>query len=347
MQTLPRLCVLDPAPLFEGQTATHALNDTVTVARACEDMGYHSYWVQEHHNTPSFASVAPEILIAHIASATQWIKVGAGGVMLPNYSPLKVAEQFTTLSALYPGRIELGIGRATGADPRTSAALLGPGAKTFPVMTRLLMDWLLDAAGEVAIPDNHRAGGIHARPSAQRPDLWILASSPQSAAVAGAMGLPMAFADFLAPGGARAAADAYRSAFSPSAFATAPRLALALVALAAETEARAHELARPATAWNAVRAAGKFIPFPSQQVAENILSRMPQDTIDAAESRSITGTGEIVAQTVLEKADACGADSVYILTIAQPVEARIQSYKAISDAYYNDGRATNPQAARL
>ncbi|MEL6957220.1 MAG: MsnO8 family LLM class oxidoreductase, partial [Pseudomonadota bacterium] len=125
----PILSVLDPAPIFEGRTAQNALADTRDLAVACDELGYSSYWVQEHHNTPCFASVAPEILMADLAARTQSITLGAGGVLLPNYSPLKVAEQFSTLSALYPGRIELGLGRATGADPRTSAALLGPGAQ--------------------------------------------------------------------------------------------------------------------------------------------------------------------------------------------------------------------------
>ena len=135
----PLISVLDPSPIFEGRTGADALSDTIALAQATESLGYRSYWVQEHHNAPSFASVAPEILISAIGAHTKSIKLGSGGVMLPNYSPLKVAEQFVALEALYPERIELGLGRATGADPRASAALMGPGANEFPQMLRLLL----------------------------------------------------------------------------------------------------------------------------------------------------------------------------------------------------------------
>jgi len=210
-----RLSVLDPTPIRTGQTAREALAETRELAVLADRLGYCRYWVQEHHNTPSFAGTAPEILIADLAARTSRIRIGAGGVMLPNYSPLKVAEQFMTLSALQGERIDLGIGRATGADPRTSAALLGPGAHAFPTMFQLLKDWLLEASG-TPLPDDHRAAGIHARPSAGLPELWLLASSSESAAFAGAMGVRLAFAEFLSPTGAAEAVAAYRAAFTPS-----------------------------------------------------------------------------------------------------------------------------------
>jgi luciferase family oxidoreductase group 1 len=160
----PALSILDPSPLFEGQTAADAFANTLALAEALDGRGWRSLWVQEHHNARSFAGAAPEVLIAALTQRTQHLKLGSGGVMLPNYSPLKVAEQFCALEALAPGRIELGVGRATGADPRTSAALLGPGAQAFPTMLRMLMDWMLDASGEAPLPDGHRATGIHVGP---------------------------------------------------------------------------------------------------------------------------------------------------------------------------------------
>lgn len=257
----PALSVLDPSPLFEGRTAKHALNESLALAEALDGSGYRSFWVQEHHNASSFAGTAPEILIAAIGQRTQHLKIGSGGVMLPNYSPLKVAEQFCALEALTPGRIELGIGRATGADPRASAALLGPGTNEFSSMMRLLMDWLLDTSGEVALPEGHPATGIRVGPRGHRPDLWMLSSSTQSAAFAGAMGVKLAFADFLSPGQAGAAIQAYKAAFVPSAFANKPYAAVGLVALAADTEEDAAHLGQSGTAWNIARANGGFIPF--------------------------------------------------------------------------------------
>ena len=214
-----KLSILDPSPIVSGHSAAEALNRTRELALAADEMDYRSFWVQEHHNTESFAGTAPEIMMADLASRTKRLQLGSGGIMLPNYSPLKVAEISTTLSALYPGRIEIGLGRATGADPRASAALLGPGADNFPQMLRMLLDWVLDASDEVPLPPDHRARGISSRPKAAKPDIWVLCSSPSSAAFIGAMGLKLAFADFLNPGLASAALSAYREA-SPVTFCT-------------------------------------------------------------------------------------------------------------------------------
>jgi luciferase family oxidoreductase group 1 len=340
----PILSVLDPAPIFEGRDARQALGDTRKLAVACDDLGYSSYWVQEHHNTPCFASVAPEVLIADLAARTRRIRLGAGGVMLPNYSPLKIAEQFLTLSALHPGRIELGLGRATGADPRTSAALLGPGPDSFPKMLRMLLDWLLDACGDVDLPDNHRAHGIHARPGAPRFPLWALVSSPETAAFAGAMGLRMAYADFLSPGGGEAAIAAYRSAFNPSQFTEAPHAAIAYVALAAASEADARRESAPAAAWNILRASGRFAPFPGTVLAEAILDRIDDASVAAARNRAIVGDPGQVAEAITARCQSARADEVFILTIAESLKTRIASYRMIAEAMQD---SASGRAARL
>ena len=241
----PTLSILDPSPIFEGRSAAAALNETRALARAADAMNYRAYWVQEHHNASSFAGTTPEVLMADLAARTARIALGSGGIMLPNYSPLKVAEWGQTLAQLYPGRIEIGLGRATGAAPRASAALLGPGGQNFPTMLRMLMDWMLDASGEAHFPDDHRVRGIAANPSGPRPDLWMLCSSPASAAFAGQMGVKLAFADFLNPGGAKDALNAYHDAFEPSPFCAEPYAGVGLVVLAAETEAEADRLAAP------------------------------------------------------------------------------------------------------
>lgn len=327
----PVLSILDPSPLFTGQDARHALADSLALAETLDGTAWRAIWVQEHHNTKSFAGTAPEVLIAALSQRTKHLAIGAGGVMLPNYSPLKVAEQFCALEALAPGRVELGLGRATGADPRTSAALLGPGAETFPTMLQLLLDWLLDASGEVPIPDDHRARGIHVGPRGSRPDVWMLCSSPQSAAFAGAMGLKLAFADFLAPGGAGAALAAYRDAFRPSAFAAQPHAAVGLSALAVETEADIPRTAAPLRAWAATRGTGEASAFLPETEALKVVSALPPDVAAMVEQRGIVGTAPEVAKRLSGFATQHGADELFVLTVTERLEDRIRSYQLIAE----------------
>ncbi len=333
MADRPALCVLDPSPVFDGRTPADALIETRALAQAADALGYHRYWVQEHHNAPSFAGTAPEVLIADLAARTSRIKLGSGGVMLPNYSPLKVAEQFAMLSALHPGRIDLGLGRATGADPRTSAALLGPGAQAFPGMLQLLLDWLLDASGETSLPTDHRAHGIHARPAGARPEVWLLVSSAESASFAGAMGLKLAFADFLNPGGARAAIAAYAHAFRPSRFAPEPYSAVGLVALAADSDEDAARLTRPAAAWTIARARGGFAAFPGAAETEAILDAAGPAALEAARARSLAGTGAHVAGRLREIAMQTGAQEFFLLTIAPSLDTRVRSLQLIAEGF--------------
>lgn len=329
----PALSVLDPSPLFSTMIARNAFAESLALAKAVDGMSYRSYWVQEHHNAPSFAGTAPEVLLAALSQKTQRIKLGSGGVMLPNYSPLKVAEQFCALEALAPGRIELGVGRATGADPRASAALLGPGGEAFPNMLRLLMDWMLDASGEVPLPANHRARGIHVGPHGARPDLWMLCSSAASAAFVGAMGLKMAYAEFLGPGGAAEAIAAYKQAFTPSAFADAPHAAIGLVVLAADSKEEAEHVSRPALAWNVVRATGQFMSFPTHEDATTILNQADDSTLTAMQSRSISGSIASVVQSLEAFAAQTEADEFFLLTLGDGYESRLKSYQLLHEAW--------------
>ncbi|MEM9668766.1 MAG: LLM class flavin-dependent oxidoreductase [Pseudomonadota bacterium] len=326
-----QLSVLDPSPIFEGRSARDAFEETRQLAEAADRLGYRSYWVQEHHNSPSFAGTAPEVLIADLAARTSRIKVGSGGVMLPNYSPLKIAEQFAALSALHPGRIELGLGRATGADPRASAALLGPGAREFPQMLNLLLGWLLDTSGEQSIRQGHPAFGIYANPQGNRPDVWMLSSSPQSAAFAGAMGLKLAFADFLSPGGAAAAIAAYRDAFKPSAFAGKPHAAIGLVALAANTAEEAARLSSTLRAWSIGLSFRQGAPFQTVEKAVETLEQADQKLIEAAANRAIIGDLSTVCGKLRDVAKETTADEIFILSVAETTEARIRSYELILD----------------
>lgn len=331
--TKPILSVLDPSPIFEGGTARDAFEQSRALADAADTLGYRSFWVQEHHNTPSFAGTAPEILIADLATRTQNLKIGSGGIMLPNYSPLKVAEQFAALSTLHPDRIELGLGRATGADPRASAALLGPGAKEFPQMLNLLLNWLLDTSGEQAIPPTHPASGIFANPRGHRPDVWMLSSSPQSAAFAGGMGLKLAFADFLSPGGAPQAIAAYRDAFRPSAFAAQPHAALGIVALAADTQDEAERLASTLRAWTLGLGFRQGGAFQRVDKAVQTLAQAYPEALEATASRAIIGDLSTVCAKLSSAADKANADELFILSIAETTQARIRSYELIAEGF--------------
>ena len=326
----PTLSILDPSPIFQGRTATDALNETRALAAWADTSAYRAYWLQEHHNASSFAGTAPEVQMADLAARTQSLTLGSGGIMLPNYSPLKVAEIGQMLSALAPGRIEIGLGRATGADPRASAALLGPGGQNFPQMLRLMLDWLLDASGEVPLPGDHRARGIAANPASPRPDVWILCSSPQSAAFAGAMGMKLAFADFLNPGGAAAALAAYRDAFQPSPFNAQPYCGIGLVALAAETAEEADYLAATIKAWSLARGTGQFSPYLDAASALAALQAAPLEPA----SRAIIGTGEQVAANLRKTANDARANEIFILSITESLQTRINSYRLISEAMH-------------
>ena len=238
------LGVLDLAPIPEGSTAGEALRATTALAQQVEDLGFTRFWVAEHHGMPGVASSSPPVLIAHIADATRAIRVGSGGVMLPNHSSLVVAEQFGMLEALHPGRIDLGIGRAPGTDQATAQALHpraseGRGPDDFP---RQLTDLLGFFTG--SWPENHPYRQVHAVPGeGNGPDLWLLGSSGYSAQVAGALGLPFAFAHHFMPHNTLPALDLYRSSFRPSAALREPYSMIASGVVCADTDEQARFLA--------------------------------------------------------------------------------------------------------
>src|SRR3954471_21193259 len=237
-----RLSVLDQSPVSEGSTGSAALHNTIDLARHADRLGYHRYWVAEHHGGAMLAGPSPEVLIGPIASATGGIRVGSGGVMLPHYSPLKVAENFSILAGLYGDRIDLGIGRAAGTDPMTAHALQRdrsvPPRDDFPDQLAELLAYLEDD-----LPAEHpfaALGKLPGRPGA--PDLWLLGSSPQSAIWAAQLGVGYSFADFINPGGAEIA-QVYRDRFTRGERLDEPRLSVAVWAIAAETGEEAQRLA--------------------------------------------------------------------------------------------------------
>ena len=227
--------VLDLSPITEGSTAAESLRNTLDLARHAERLGYHRYWLAEHHNIPSVASAATSVVIAHVAGGTSTIRVGAGGIMLPNHSPLVIAEQFGTLESLFPGRIDLGLGRAPGSDQITALALRrSAAADTFPQDVVELMALFREPA-----PGQR----VRAIPGAGlRVPLWILGSSLFGAQLAAELGLPFAFASHFAPGLLTQAIDVYRSRFRPSEHLAESRLMLGVNVVAADTDDEARRL---------------------------------------------------------------------------------------------------------
>ncbi len=229
--------VLDLAPIAQGGDAAQAFRNAVDLARHVENWGYQRYWLAEHHNMPGIASAATAIVIAHVAAGTKTIRVGAGGIMLPNHAPLLIAEQFGTLDALYPGRIDLGLGRAPGTDPLTTRALrrnLSGNSDAFPDDVVELMSYFERTAGERAVQAVPGAGA--------KVDVWILGSSLFGAQLAAALGLPYAFASHFAPTHLMRAIEIYRSRFKPSPYLSEPRVMLGVNVVAADTDDEARLL---------------------------------------------------------------------------------------------------------
>jgi luciferase family oxidoreductase group 1 len=327
------LSVLDQSPIAEGSTGADALRNTIDLARLADGLGYHRYWVAEHHGGPMLAGPSPEVLIGPIAAATEGLRVGSGGVMLPHYSPLKVAESFTILAALFPGRIDLGLGRAAGTDPLTTFALQRDRRQAapddFPEQLAELLAYFEDNLPEDH-PFRHLAATLPGRP--ELPEPWLLGSSPQSAIWAGELGLRYAFADFINPQGSEIA-QLYRDRFTSVRGLRAPRTAVAVWALAAPTAEEARELASSSRMSMTLLRRGQLIAVPPPEKAMAFLAREGQPAGGAPRGRrSIVGTPEQVRAGIEAVAQEYGADEVIVVTITYDHEARRRSYELLADA---------------
>jgi luciferase family oxidoreductase group 1 len=331
MTTPLRLSVLDQSPIAEGGTGAAALRNSVDLARLTDGLGYSRYWVAEHHGMPMLASTAPEILIAEIAAATARIRVGSGGVMLPHYSPFKVAETFSMLAGLHPGRIDLGIGRAPGSDRETMYALqrdrrqMSP--DDFPEQLAELLAYYEDD-----FPDAHPFARLAALPGgAERPDVWLLGSSPQSAIWAGELGLPYSVADFINPEGA-ANARLYRERFAASRRRTQPETTVCVSAICAETDDEAQRLAASSRMAFTLLRQGRLIAVPS---VEKALAFLADAGIGerAGGRRVVVGTPGVVRAGLEGVAAEYGAGEVLVVTITHDHEARRRSYELIAGAF--------------
>ncbi|MFC8725023.1 LLM class flavin-dependent oxidoreductase [Streptomyces bacillaris] len=337
---------LDLVTVGQGRTASQALRTGVEIAKLTEARGFHRYWVAEHHSMPGVASSSPAVLLAHIAAHTDRIRLGSGGVMLPNHAPLVIAEQFGTLEAMAPGRIDLGLGRAPGTDGATAAALrrsdrLNEGADDFPQQLSELIRFLDDD-----FPDGHPYARIHAVPgpvqatapggvqSAHRPPVWLLGSSGFSARLAGTLGLPFAFAHHFSARNTIPALDLYRSSFRPSAVLDAPYALIGVSALAADEEAEARrQVLTGALSMVRLRTGRSgLIPSPEEAAAYDF-SPMEREFVDGWLSDVIHGTADEVRTGLDDLAKRTGADELMITANAHGGEARLRSYELIADAY--------------
>ncbi|HEX2167851.1 MAG TPA: LLM class flavin-dependent oxidoreductase [Longimicrobiales bacterium] len=324
------LSVLDLVPIGTGSSAVHALRDSLELARLAETSGYTRYWFAEHHGMPSIASSSPEILIAHIAAATQRMRIGSGGVMLQNHVPLQLAEQFHTLEALYPGRIDLGIGRAPGTDPATSRALR-------PFSPAQFADQLGELIGlsSGTLPADHAFSRVRVIPSGvDLPPIWLLGSSGASAEFAGSRGLGYAFASHFSAAPAEPAARAYRAAFSPSAQFAEPHMMLAVAAICAETDEEADYLASTGDlVWVRLQR-GEFGPPPSPEEALAYpYTEQERSVARSYRALQFIGTPGSLRERIGKAAADAGADEVMVSTMIHDPAARRRSYQLLAEAF--------------
>jgi len=317
-----RLSVLDQSPVPEGSTGPDALRNTLDLAQLADRLGYHRYWLAEHHGL-SLAGPSPEILIGPVAAATERIRVGSGGVMLPHYSPYKVAESFSVLAGLYPGRIDLGIGRASGTDPLTTYALQRDRRAAAPDDFPQQLAELLAHFDRSLPPDHPFARLGHSLPGGdERPEVWLLGSSAQSAVWAAQLGLPYAFADFINPNGAEIAA-AYRER------AEAPHTAVAVWAICADSDDEAERLASSIAMSMAMLRQNRPIPVPPPETALRYLAQHPVP----GGRRRIVGSPATVRAGIEEVAAAYGAEEVIVVTITYDHGARRRSYELLAETF--------------
>jgi len=323
-----RLSVLDQSPISEGMQPAGALHNSVDLARHAEALGYHRYWAAEHHGTPMLACNSPEVLIGAIAAATEEIRVGSGGVMLPHHSPLKVAETFSMLSGLHPDRIDLGLGRAPGTDQVTALALQRDRrrqvADDFREHLAELLGYL-DGRLPADHPFGRLAGTLPGRP--HRPEPWLLGSSPQSAIWAAELGLPYCFADFINSNGAEIVDD-YRGRFAGSERHPAPQAAIAIVAICAETDEEAGRLAASHRMAFSLLRQGRLVAVPTIEQGLRYAEGRPKRP---SSRRFVLGSPATVRAGIEEAAEEYGVDEVFLLTITYEHEARRRSYELIAE----------------
>ncbi len=324
------LSVLDLASVARGSTPADALADTTRLARVVEQLGFHRMWVAEHHGMPAVASSAPAVLIGHVADATTTLRVGAGGVMLPNHAPLVIAEQFATLEALHPGRIDLGLGRAPGTDPATARALRRSqdlGADTFPRDVVELINYLADSDGPPTHPAPVPGRGY-------LPEMWLLGSSTFSARLAGLLGLRFSFAYHFAPDQMDPALEQYRSSFRPSVWLGRPHAMVAVSVLCAADQQEAEWLAGPSALTILQLRTGRLGPIATpEEAAAYRYSPQERALIDGVTSTHLIGEPELVHQGLVDLQHRTEADEIMLSTRAHSYESRARSLTLVAEQW--------------
>jgi luciferase family oxidoreductase group 1 len=329
-----RLSVLDQSTASKGRPQDTAIRETLALARHCDALGYHRYWLSEHHNSGSIVGTAPEILMAAVAATTPRIRIGSAGVMLPHYSPLKVAEQFRVLEAIAPGRVDLGVGRAPGSDQLTSYAL-NPNPDNvldqFPRQVQELRHWI----SGTPLPERHPFHKIIAQPTGPTtPELWILGSSEYGAQLAAHFGLPYAFAYFFSEGtGVEQALDLYRANYRPTEANPEPIATICVWALAADTEEEALHQFKTRERAIVDRRQGIRLPLMPPDEAERAYSPAELLTAEKLRRKAIVGSAEQVAEKLKELAKRLDLDELVIVTWTYDAAPRHRSYELLAQAF--------------
>lgn len=330
---MARLSVLDQSPVRSGARPADAIRETLALAEACDRFGYTRYWLAEHHSTAALAGSAPEVLIGQVAARTSRIRVGSGGVMLQHYSPLKVAESFRVLETLFPGRIDLGLGRAPGSDQLAARALAGPGGGSpefFPQQVSDLLAWL---GGEP--PPEHPFAKVRAMPTGDTvPEVWLLGSSDQSAALAAHFGTAFSFAHFINADGGAEITRAYIREFKPSALLAEPMASVAVFVVCADTETEAERLATSRDLFIARLYTGRGGRYPT--VAEALAhpyTAWEQQIVEHARRRRVAGTPEQCRERLEALAQDYGVDEIVVVTITETAASRLRSYELLADTF--------------
>ena len=349
---MTKLSILDQSPIISGHTPVEAIAATVELAQAADALGYERFWLAEHHGLNALADPCPEILLARLGSVTKHIRIGTGGILLPYYAPFKVAEQFRMLESLFPGRIDLGIGRAPGGDMRTAQAVMGSttggsynAAEYFPQQVMELIG-LLDAV----MPGEHPHAEVVLQPQcATSPQIWVLGSSDYGGAMAAHMGLRFAFAHFINAYSGAPVGQAYKADFKPAphagesrgAVTPVPYSAVAVFAIAADTQAEADELAMSVDVRRLQMAYGINAPIATVEEAKARAAHYaPRDLaiIERERPRAVIGTPDKVAARIREVQGQFGADEVVVLGVAASYKARLRSYELLAREFELKGR---------
>lgn len=326
------LGIVDQSPVPHGSGPHHALDATLELARLGDRLGYSRYWLAEHHSTNSFAGSAPEILVPRVAAATRRIRVGTGGILLPHYSPYKVAEQFRLLETLFPGRIDLGVGRAPGGTGGPAAALRwGRDAipvERFPDQLQDLVAWL----GE-RFEDDHPWRRVRATPrGTDLPGMWVLGSGGATAEVAGRLGLGYSFAQFIGGADGREAVARYRKAFRANGIHPEPRANVAVGVVCAETREEAERLAlsKHLWRWRIIRGMDRGIPSPEEAERAFAEAGVPLEEL-REDPKAVVGDPDEVRRGLLALAERYGVDEVMTVTVTHDLEARRRSYELLAE----------------